>query len=132
MNGPRDLAALAGRILLALVFIPAGYMKIGGFANTAGYIASKGLPLSEAGAAIAVGVELFGGIALLIGWKTRWAAAVLAMFTLAATVIFHNFWAAPAAAQMTEYGSFIKNMGIIGGLLLVLAFGPGRVSFDRQ
>ena len=68
---------LVGRILLALIFIPAGFGKIGGFAGTAGYIASKGLPLPEVGAAIAIAVELVAGIALLIGWKTRWAALLL-------------------------------------------------------
>lgn len=83
------------------------------------------------GAAIAVAVELAGGIALLIGWKTRWAAAVLAAFTLVATIIFHNFWAAPAATQMTEYAMFIKNLGLVGGLLLAFAFGPGWFSVDR-
>ncbi len=129
--GNRDAAALVGRILLAIVFIPAGYSKIGGFAGTAAYIASKGLPLSEVGAAIAVAVELLAGIALLVGWRTRWAAAALALFTLAATIIFHDFWASPPAEKMTQTLMFMKNIGIVGGLLFAFAFGPGRYSVDR-
>ncbi len=63
--------------------------KIGGFAGTAGYIASKGLPLPEVGAALAIAVEILAGIALVVGWKTRWAALLLAVFTLVATFFFH-------------------------------------------
>jgi putative oxidoreductase len=132
MNGFRDVAALVGRILIAIMYIPAGFSKIGGFSGTAGYIASKGLPLPEVGAAIAIVVELVGGIMLLIGWKARWAAIALAVFTLAATFFFHNFWAMPADQQMVQKLMFDKNIAIVGGLLLAFAFGPGRISVDKQ
>ena len=132
MNPTKDWAALVGRVLLAIVFIPAGFSKIGGFAGTAGYIASKGLPLPEVGAAIAVAVEIVAGIALLVGWKARWAALVLAAFTLAATVFFHAFWSVPPEQHMTQYLMFMKNIGIVGGLLAIYAFGAGRISIDRQ
>lgn len=132
MSTPRDAAALVGRILLAVLFIPAGFAKIGGFAGTAGYIASKGLPLPEVGAAVAIAVEIVAGIALLVGWKTRWAALVLAAFTLAATVFFHNFWGVPADQQMVQKLMFNKNIAVVGGLLLAFAFGPGRYALDRS
>lgn len=132
MTATKDLAALVGRILLAIVFIPAGFSKIGGFAGTAGYIASKGLPLPEVGAAIAIAVEIVAGIALLLGWKTRWAALALAVFTLVATVFFHAFWSVPAEQHMTQYLMFMKNIGIVGGLLAIYAFGAGRISIDKQ
>jgi putative oxidoreductase len=132
MTATRDLAALVGRILLAIVFIPAGFSKIGGFAGTAGYIASKGLPLPEVGAAIAIAVEIVAGVALLLGWKTRWAALALAVFTLVATVFFHAFWSVPAEQHMTQYLMFMKNIGIVGGLLAIYAFGAGRISIDKQ
>jgi putative oxidoreductase len=131
MTATKDLAALVGRILLAIVFVPAGFAKIGGFAGTAGYIASKGLPLPEVGAAIAVAVEIVAGIALLLGWKTRWAALALAVFTLVATIFFHAFWAVPPEQHMTQYLMFMKNIGIVGGLLALYAFGPGRLSVDK-
>jgi putative oxidoreductase len=131
MNANKDWAALVGRILLAVVFIPAGFSKIGGFAGTAGYIASKGLPLPEVGAAIAIVVEIVAGLALLAGWKARWAALVLAVFTLVATVLFHAFWSVPQDQHMVQYLMFMKNVGIVGGLLAIYAFGPGRWSVDK-
>lgn len=132
MSNARDIAALIGRILIAVMYIPAGWGKIGGFAGTSGYIASKGLPLPDVGAAIAIVVELVAGIMLLVGWKTRWAALALAAFTLVATILFHDFWAAPEAKRFTEQLMFSKNIAIVGGLLLAYAFGPGRYSVDKQ
>jgi putative oxidoreductase len=131
MNTGRDVAALVGRILMAILFIPAGFSKIGGFAGTAGYIASKGLPLPEVGAAIAIAVEVVAGLALLIGWKTRWAALLLAVFTLVATFFFHNFWGVPVEQKMVQTLMFNKNIAVVGGLLVLYAFGPGRLSVDK-
>jgi putative oxidoreductase len=131
MNVARDWAALIGRALLAFVFVPAGYSKIGGFAGTAGYMASKGLPAVEVLLALTIVLELGGGLMLLIGWKARWAALAIAGFTLLAALLFHNYWAMPEAEQMMQRLMFVKNLGIAGGLLMVFAFGPGRLSVDR-
>lgn len=128
----QDGLALAGRILLAALFIPAGFSKIGGFAGTAGYIASVGLPLPEVGAALAILIELGLGIALLVGFKTRLAALVLAVFVLVAGVFFHNFWAMPADKAALQQIMFWKNVGLAGGLLAFTAFGPGRFSIDKR
>ncbi|MBU0589885.1 MAG: DoxX family protein [Gammaproteobacteria bacterium] len=124
--------ALAGRLLLALVFLPAGISKISGFAGTAGYIASKGLPLPEVGAAIAIAVEVVGGLALIAGWGTRWAAVVLAVFTLVASYFFHNYWTLPVDQQMMQQLMFFKNIGIVGGLLILAAHGAGAWSVDAK
>jgi putative oxidoreductase len=126
-----DAVMLVARILLALMFVSAGFSKIGGFEGTAGYIASKGLPLPQLGAAIAIVVELAGGIMLIVGWKARWAALAIAVFTAAATVIFHNYWTMTGADAFTQRLMFWKNVSVIGGLLAVYAFGPGRWSIDR-
>ena len=123
---------LAGRILLAALFVPAGLSKIGGFAGTAGYIASKGLPLPEVGAALAIAVEVLAGLALLFGFGTRFAALALAVFTLAATFIFHNFWAVPADQVMVQQLMFMKNIAVIGGLLVLAAHGAGKFSLDAK
>ncbi len=123
---------LVGRILLAALFIPAGLSKITGFAGTAGYIASKGLPLPEVGAAIAIAVEVLAGLALLFGFGTRVAALALAVFTLAATFIFHNFWALPADQVMMQQLMFMKNIAVVGGLLVLAAHGAGRFSVDAK
>ena len=122
--------SLIGRALLALLFIPAGFSKIGGFAGTAGYIASKGVPFPELAAAAAIGVELGLGLLLLIGWQTRWAALGIAFFTVVITFIFHNFWAVPAEQVMAQQQSFFKNIAVVGGLLTVAAYGAGAWSVD--
>ena len=118
---------LIGRALLALLFIPAGFSKIGGFAGTVGYISSKGVPLPEVAAAIAIAVELGLGLLLLLGLKARWAALGIALFTVVITFIFHPFWADPSQAQ-----AFFKNIAVVGGLLLVTAWGPGAWSLDGK
>jgi putative oxidoreductase len=132
MNGQRDWAALIGRILLSILFIHSGFGKISGFEGTAGYIASRGLPLPQVLAAIAIMIELGGGLAVLIGWKTRWVALALIAFMIVITPIFHNFWSAPAAAAMEQQINFMKNVSILGGIFLLLAFGPGRYSADKR
>jgi putative oxidoreductase len=132
MNTNRDIAALVGRILLALIFIIGGWNKIGGFEGTAAYIASKGLPLPQVGAAIAVIVELLGGILLLVGFKARWAALAIFVFLIPTTFIFHPFWAVPVEQVASQQGNFMKNLAIMGGMLMVWAFGPGRISVDRD
>jgi putative oxidoreductase len=128
----QNLATLIGRVLLSWLFIPAGYAKIAGFAGTTGYIASKGVPLPEVAAALAIAAELGLGLLLLVGWQARWAALGLAVFVAVITPIFHNFWAVPEAQKMMQSQAFWKNMAVIGGLLFVWAFGPGRWSLDGR
>lgn len=122
--------ALIGRILLALMFVPAGYAKIGGFSGTVGYAASMGMPMPTVGVAIGLAIELLGGLALLAGWCTRWAALALAVFTLVASFIFHTYWSVPEAQAATQQLMFYKNLAITGGLLAFAAFGAGGWSVD--
>lgn len=124
--------SLAGRILLALLFLPAGIGKITGFAGTVGYIASVGLPLPTAAAAIAVIVEIAGGAALIAGFGTRFAAMALAIFTLVASLCFHNYWAMPADQQFMQQLLFFKNIAVVGGLLTLSAWGAGAWSLDAR
>jgi len=132
MNNAQPLAALVGRILLAVIFIISGFGKIPGFEGTVGYIASKGLPVPQLVTVATILVELGGGILLAIGYKARWAALALGVFTLLAALIFHNFWAVEAAQQMDQQIHFLKNLAITGGMLMVFAFGPGRYSVDKS
>jgi putative oxidoreductase len=127
-----NVAALVGRVLLALIFITSGFGKITGFEGTVGYIASKGLPLPQVGAIVAILVELGGGLMLAIGFKARWAALALAIFTLAAGFLFHDFWNADAASKMAQSINFWKNVSMAGGMLLAFAFGPGAYSLDKK
>lgn len=124
--------SLIGRILIALLFVPAGFGKIAGFAGTVGYIASKGVPFPELAAAAAVGVELGLGLLLLVGFQTRWAALGIAFFTVVITFIFHNFWDVPAAQMVQQQQAFFKNIAVVGGLLTIAAWGAGAWSFDAQ
>ena len=128
----QDTLALVGRIMIAYLFIPAGFGKLMGFAGTVGYINSVGLPLPQVGAVIAIVVELGLGIALLLGYKTRIVAIVMALFTVAAALFFHKYWSAPDAMKMMQTINFNKNIAIAGGLLALAAFGPGRLSIDKR
>ena len=132
LNSLHNPLSLVGRLLMALLFLPAGISKIAGFAGTVGYIASKGVPLAEVAAIIAIIVEVAGGIALILGFKTRWAALALAAFTLVATVMFHNYWTLPAAQQMMQQLMFMKNIAVVGGLLTLAAWGAGAWSMDGK
>jgi putative oxidoreductase len=125
-------SALIGRLLLALMFLLAGLSKLGGLEGTAGYIASKGLPMAQVLAIATVALELVAAVMLIVGWQTRWAALALAAFTLLATVLFHNYWAMPADQQMMQELMFMKNLAITGGLLALFAFGPGSLSLDAR
>jgi putative oxidoreductase len=126
----QNLATLVGRVLLAWLFIPAGWGKIAGFAGVVGYIGSKGVPMPEVAAALAIAAELGLGLLLLVGFQGRWAALGLAIFVAVITPIFHNFWAAPEAMKMVQTQAFWKNIAVVGGLLFVWAFGPGGWSID--
>ncbi len=132
MNALQNPLALIGRILLAVMFVPAGFGKIAGFGGTVGYATAMGLPLPTVGVAIALVIELFGGLALLIGLRTRYAALALAVFTLVASFFFHAYWAVPAEQQMVQQLMFFKNIAITGGLLAFAAFGAGAFSVDAR
>jgi putative oxidoreductase len=128
----QNALALLGRVLIAALFAPSGWGKIVGFSGVVGYISSKGVPLPEVAAAIAVAAELGLGLLLLVGWQTRWVAIAMALFTAVITPIFHNYWAVPEAQLMAQKISFFKNYAIVGGLLAFAAFGPGAFSLDGR
>lgn len=131
-NSSQNTFALVGRILMAMLFIPAGFGKLTGFAGTVGYAASVGLPLPQIGVAAALVIELAGGIALLLGWKARCAALILAFFTLVASFFFHAYWSLPPEQAMVQQLLFFKNVAVVGGLLAFAAFGAGAWSVDGQ
>lgn len=124
--------SFAGRLLFALLFLPAGISKLTGFAGTVGYISSVGLPAPTLAAAFALSLEIIGGLALMLGAGTRVAALALALFTLVASFFFHNFWAVPEAQQFVQQLMFFKNIAVVGGLLSVAAWGAGAWSVDAR
>lgn len=132
LNNLQTPLALVGRILLALMFVLAGFSKISGFEGTAGYIASKGLPAAPLLAALTIALEVGGGLAIMVGLFTRWSALALAGFTLLASFIFHAYWSLPADQQMVQQLLFMKNISVAGGLLALAAFGAGAISIDAK
>ncbi len=127
----QNSVVLVARIMMAMIFITSGFGKLTGFEGTVGYIASKHVFMPQVAAVVAIIAELGGGILLLVGFKARWAGLVLAIFTVAAAALFHDFWDADAASKMNQTIHFWKNITMAGGLLLMFAFGPGRYSVDK-
>ncbi len=122
-------APLLGRILIAALFVPAGIHKITGFAGTSAYMASKGLPLPDLLLVLTIIIELGGGLMILLGWRAREAALIIAVFLIPVTVIFHGFWGVEdAAAQAKERIVFMKNLAIMGGLFVIAGLGAGPCS----
>ena len=132
LNSLQNPLSLAGRWLLAALFLPAGIAKISGFAGTVGYIQSVGLPFPTLGALIALVVEVLCGLALVVGFGTRVAALILAIFTLVASFFFHPYWNVSADQQLIPFLLFYKNVAVVGGLLILAAFGPGAWSLDAK
>ena len=121
---------LLGRCLLGLIFILSSSGKITGFAATAGYMASKGLPLPELLLIPTILIELGGGLLLVLGYQTRWAALAIFLFLIPVTLIFHNFWAVAADQVSNQQINFEKNLAIMGGMLYVVFTGAGRYSLE--
>ena len=122
---------LLGRILLAAIFLMSGIGKIGGFAGTAGYMASKGIPMVDVLLAITIVIEIGAALMIIAGYKARLGATALFLWMIPVTFIFHNFWALPAAEQQIQQIMFMKNLGLMGGMLYIMAFGSGPMSVKK-
>ena len=123
----QDGVALAGRLLLAAIFILSGITKLGAAEGTIGYIASVGLPFADAIYYAVVALEIVGGLMLVAGFKTRAAAVALGGFSIVAAVIFHSDF-----ADQNQMIHFLKNLALAGGMLQVAAFGAGRLALSRD
>jgi putative oxidoreductase len=124
-NTVKNIAELAGRSFLSVLFLLSGVGKIGAYAGTAAYMSSVGVPDSLLPLVIAT--EVLGAIAIIVGWQTRVSALLLAGYSLLAALIFHtNF------ADQIDMIMFLKNVSIAGGFLLLVANGAGPLSLDRR
>jgi putative oxidoreductase len=132
MTAISTFGLLVGRILLALIFILSGFGKILGFADTAGYMASKGLPMAEVLLVLTILIELGGGLLIAVGYKARWAALVIFLFLIPVTLIFHSFWDVETDQVRVQMIQFQKNLAIMGGMLYILFNGAGRYSLDKD
>jgi putative oxidoreductase len=118
---------LLGRILLSVIFIIAGAKKTFSFAGTAGYMASKGLPMTEVLLVVTIIIELGGGLMILLGWRARLASTAIFLFLIPVTLIFHPVW-----ADAAEFNSFFKNLAIMGGMMYIMVYGSGPLSLGHD
>ena len=132
MNSSNSTTVLAGRFLISIIFIMSGFSKIAMYSQMVGYAAAKGLPMAGAGIAVAAAVELLGGLAVLAGFQTRISAWLLFVYLVPATLLFHNFWAMQGMEQQDNMAHFMKNLAIMGGLLILAANGAGGYSVDAR
>ena len=113
---------LAARICLSLIFLKAGISHITGFSDTVGKITEQGLPIPSILLIFTIIFQLLGGLSLLLGYKVKIGSILLILFLIPASFAFHN----PA----TDINGFLKNIGLIGGLLMVMYAGAGALSID--
>lgn len=123
---------LVGRILVAVIFLMSGYGKIVGYAGTASFMATSGVPMVPLLLPLAIVAELAGAAMVIAGFQARLGALALIAFTVVATLVFHRFWILTGMDAYMQQIQFMKNLGLIGGLLLIVAFGPGRLSLDAR
>lgn len=127
---------LIGRLLISNLFIVSGFKKLTGFKIAAGYMAAK-MPtldpvLIKLLLTLTIAIELSGGLMVLLGWQARWAATVFFLWMIPVTFIFHAYWAVPPDQMQMQFIQFHKNMAIMGGLLFIIAQGPGAYSLGRD
>ena len=132
MNSISKPLTVVARILIAAIFISAGFSKVMGFDGVTAYIASKGLPIPMVIAGCIIALEILGGLAIIIGYKARIAGLLLGLFSILAALIFHNFWAFPPEQVYLQNIMFMKNLSMAGGLFLLAIFGAGGYSIDAR
>ena len=126
-----DWAEVLGRVALGLLFLWSAYTKFAYADANVGYMKAYGMPMAGLLIWPAALLELIAGAMLALGWKARWAALALALFTLVSMFIFHAYWSVPADQVLDQQTHFMKNVAIIGGLLFVFAHGSARFSVER-
>lgn len=131
MNGFQSTLALIGRICIAALFLWAAWGKLMGWEGTVAYMASHQMPAIWFFLPAAVFLQVVGSLLVLTGFKARWGAWMLILFIIPAALIFHDYWHLEGKARLTEQIMFMKDVGTLGGLLLLAAFGPGKYAFDR-
>src|SRR3954463_1829240 len=126
------VALLLGRLALAAIFLWSGFGKLANLGGFADSLAHQGVPAAWPLAVGGACGEVFGGLAVAVGFRARWAALLMAAFTVAATLIAHRFWEIQDAAARTGQAiNFMKNLAIMGSFLLLFARGAGPISVDR-
>lgn len=126
-----DLWLLIGRVLLCWVFLATAWGHVNGIGGFTNYLTSLNAPAPQLMAYIGTAAEVIIAVTLLFGVATRYGAAVAILFLIISTALAHRYWEYPAAQVMGQYNNFLKNLAILGGMIYVFVFGPGRFSVDR-
>jgi putative oxidoreductase len=129
---PRPTTALIGRILIAAIFLMSGIAKLTDPSGTAVHMEGAGIPSAHALAIVAGIAEVAGGLSILFGFLARIGALGLIVFMILTTLLIHHFWDLGAPERLTQMVQFMKNLAIVGGLSLLVAYGPGRYSIDAR
>jgi len=130
MAAPGRLTSFVGRVLVTLIFLVVGYNKLTHFAATAAILASLKIPFPRFATVVAILIELVGGISVLVGFKTRFWAWIMFLYLIPVTFLIHSFWKMAGAERADIMIHFLKNLSILGALLLLAAYGPGPLSVD--
>jgi putative oxidoreductase len=128
----RQYGPLVGRVLITAIFLISGYHKIVGFSAVSGMMAKMGMPMADLLLVGAIVCEFGGALMVLLGWNACLGALLLIVFTVPATLMFHNFWAVDPAQYQNQFNHFMKNLAIIGALVYVMAAGSGPYSLKKQ
>ncbi len=128
----RPYVELFGRVLVSVIFLVTGFSKLTGYAGTTKMLGGMGIPFASVAAAIAMLIELGGGLALVVGWQTRFVAWVMFLYLIVITVKIHNFWAVPPEMHQDQFIHFLKNVAIMGAMLKFAADGAGAISVDAR
>ncbi len=132
VNAALPWVPLVGRILLSFIFLWSVIGDLGSWSGRTAYMASEGMPLPALFLAGAIALKAVGGVSLVLGYRARFGALLLLIFLVPTTLIFHAFWSVPQAQYASQLVNFQKNLGLMGGLLMVIALGPGRWSLSGR
>ncbi len=128
----QPIVLVVARVLLSAIFLMSGVGKIFDFSGATAYMEANGMPLAALFLVGAIVFEIVGGLFILLGYKAQIGALMLVIFLIPTTLIFHNFWGVAEEMQQAETIQFMKNLAIMGGLLMVLSFGPGSMSLEKK
>lgn len=131
-NLVKTYGPLLGRLLITAIFLRSAFNKITGFSAVAAGMAKKGIPYAEVLLVGAIVFEIVGSLTVLFGWKARWGALLLIVFTVSATLLYHDFWNMGAAQYRSQLSHFMKNLSILGALIFVMGMGSGPLSLEKS
>lgn len=131
-RGMSDTFALVGRILLSCIFLVSAYAKVAGWNTTVQLMDAKGIPFASVLLGMATVIEFLGGLSILLGVFSKLGSAIVFLYLIPVSLIFHSFWSVSPDQVHIQLVNFLKNLSIMGGLVMLAAYGPGRYSVGKE